>query len=114
MATIKNPKTDASGVQSAMENERKYKSLDEAYSHLGVDQKENPWFDETLEVEQYKMDGFHIDLRRVRGLFDYVEIEGDKPKIIKFAEELRASLGNKCEDISNGGAFGLVRHMRKI
>lgn len=116
IVTIKKPETDGSGVQSAMEEEGKYKTEGDAYSRLkitkGVDR---PWVDERLLVERYGFDEFHVDIRRVQDLFDYVEIEGDKDKIVRFSDELKEFLGKSSwEKLPDDGAFGLVRKMRDI
>ncbi|MCD6522907.1 MAG: hypothetical protein J7K68_04100 [Candidatus Diapherotrites archaeon] len=105
--TLKKPRIKG-GIQRSEELEVRlddfktmYKILERLYGP--------PYFDEVLSVERYKVGSSVVDLRAVKGLFKYVEIEGNT-KQIKRLEKRLGIVGKRITE----GAFKRICKMRGL
>jgi adenylate cyclase class IV len=107
--TVKSPKFNSKGIQIAEEKEtegidfkNKYKELFEVYGY--------PVIDEEIIVKRFILDSTIIELRKVKKLFNYVEISG---KSIEDVNRLKEELNIRGR-ILKEGALNKVLELKKL
>jgi predicted adenylyl cyclase CyaB len=98
LLTKKSPSINSKGIQKAEERETEGRGFEQKYEEL-FKTYGAPVIDEEINVKIFVIDSVTLELREVKGLFNYVEISGKSEKDV---EKLKSKLKIEGEVLREG------------
>jgi adenylate cyclase class IV len=107
--TVKSPSVDSKGVQFAEESESQGDGFEKKFNDMSL-KSGTPVIDEELNVKRYSLGLFTVELREVKGLFNYVELTSPSAEKISMIRDMLDIQGS----VLARGALNRVLQLRGL